>query len=218
DDEKRAFRPDVIVRLPDDKDVIIDSKVSLVDYEAFVHAEATEKEGFLKRHIEAIRRHIESLAEKKYEDLEGVNSLDFILMFMPIESAFILAFQNDSKIFQSAFEKKIIIVTPTTLLATLGTIKNMWKFQRQNVNAQKIAQDAGKLLDKFRGFVEDLERLGAQISTVQKSYDATMNKLVSGKGNLVASATKIQNLGVQMKKPLPKNIIEQSEDLDLSQD
>ncbi len=218
DDENRAFRPDVIVRLPDDKDVIIDSKVSLVDYEAFVHAEAIEKEGFLKRHIEAIKRHIESLAEKKYEDLEGVNSLDFILMFMPIESAFILAFQNDSKIFQSAFEKKIIIVTPTTLLATLGTIKNMWKFQRQNVNAQKIAQDAGKLLDKFRGFVEDLERLGTQISTVQKSYDGAMNKLVSGKGNLVASATKIQNLGVQMKKPLPKNIIEQSEDSDLSQD
>ncbi len=212
DSDSRVFRPDAVVRLPDGKDVIIDSKVTLIDYEAFTNAEnAVNREVSLKRHIVAVKRHIDGLAEKKYEDLLGVNSLDFILMFMPIESAFILTFQHDQKLCLTAFEKKIIIVTPTTLLATLGTIKNMWTYANQNANAQKIAQDAGNLLDKFRGFAEDLEKLGTQLNNVQDTYYGAMNKLTTGKGNLVKSALKLEALGAKMKKPLPKVILEKSD-------
>jgi len=130
---------------------------------------------------------------------------------MPIESAFILTFQHDQKLCLTAFEKKIIIVTPTTLLATLGTIKNMWTYANQNANAQKIAQDAGNLLDKFRGFAEDLEKLGTQLNNVQDTYYGAMNKLTTGKGNLVKSALKLEALGAKMKKPLPKVILEKSD-------
>jgi len=212
DENNKQFRPDVIVKLPEGKDIIIDSKVSLNAYESYVNSsDESEKNQYLKIHVQAVKTHIESLSDKKYEDLPGVNSLDFILMFMPIESAFVVAFQHDEDLFQTAFKKKIVVVTPTTLLATLGTIKNTWRYQHQNINAQKIAVDAGKLLDKFRGFVEDFEKMGSQISTVVKTHELAMNKLSKGKGNLVSQTIKLQDLGVQMKKDISSAILDKAE-------
>ena len=212
DQDNQQFRPDVVVHLPDNRDVIIDSKVSLNAYESYVNGDdELERSKYLKSHVQAVKLHIESLSNKKYENLPNINSLDFILMFMPIESAFVAAFQHDESLFRSAFNKKIIVVTPTTLLATLGTIKNTWNYQNQNVNAQRIAADAGKMLDKFRGFVEDLEKIGSQISTVVKTYESAMNKLSKGKGNLINQTSKLQDLGVQMKKTIPPAILEQAE-------
>jgi DNA recombination protein RmuC len=212
DENNKQFRPDVIVRLPEGKDIIIDSKVSLNAYESYVNSsDESEKNQYLKIHVQAVKTHIESLSDKKYEDLPGVNSLDFILMFMPIESAFVVAFQHDEDLFQTAFKKKIVVVTPTTLLATLGTIKNTWRYQHQNINAQKIAVDAGKLLDKFRGFVEDFEKMGSQISTVAKTHELAMNKLSKGKGNLISQTIKLQDLGVQMKKDISSSILDKAE-------
>ncbi|MDC0535809.1 DNA recombination protein RmuC, partial [Francisellaceae bacterium] len=149
DESDKIFRPDVVVHMPDKRDVIIDSKVSLNAYEAYTNEDDEDLKGtYLKAHIQAVKQHIESLSNKQYENLKNVNSLDFILMFMPIESAFVVAFQHDEDLFRKAFNKKIVVVTPTTLLATLGTIKNTWNYQHQNANAQKIAEDAGKMLDK----------------------------------------------------------------------
>ena len=212
DEFDKAFRPDVIVHMPDNRDVIIDSKVSLNAYEAYINCDnEDERAGYLKAHVQAVKQHIESLSNKQYENLKNVNSLDFILMFMPIESAFVVAFQHDEDLFRKAFNKKIVVVTPTTLLATLGTIKNTWNYQHQNANAQKIAEDAGKMLDKFRGFVEDFERLGLQIATVAKTHELAMNKLSKGKGNLINQTSKLQELGVQMKKNIPSSVVDQAE-------
>ena len=212
DENDARMRPDVIVRLPDGKDIIIDAKVSLVSYEAYIRTESeSEKAQLLKKHIDAIKQHIQQLSNKNYERLSGVNSLDFILMFMPIESAFVVAFQYDDGLFQEAFNKRIIIVTPTTLLATLGTIRNTWKYENLNKNAGEISQRAAKMLDKFRGFVEDIELIGKQIDKSKESYDAALNKLSKGRGNLVKQAEQLKIMGVQMKKELPQSILDQSE-------
>lgn len=209
----KSYNPDVIIKLPDDKDVIVDAKVSLVDYNNYINAENdADRETALKKHIQAVKSHIDLLSEKNYENLEGVNSLDFILMFMPIESAFVLAFQNDEELFQKAFKQRIIVVTPTTLLATLGTINHSWKYERQNKNAEEIAKRAQLMLDKFRLFVEDIDKLGKQLATVNDSYDKALNKLSKGNGNLVKQASMLVDLGVGMKKELPKTITDQAED------
>ncbi|WP_119343633.1 DNA recombination protein RmuC [Facilibium subflavum] len=211
-DEQKTFRPDVIVHLPDGKDVIVDAKVSLVSYDAYTKADGEmQKQQCLKKHIEAVRQHVSLLSEKGYENLSGINSLDFVLMFIPIEAAFVLAFQHDDRLFQEAFKKRIIIVTPTTLLATLGTIRNTWKYEQINKNAEEISDRAGKMLDKFRGFIEDIENLGKHIHKTQDLYDNSLNKLTKGRGNLIAQASQLKALGVQMKKDLPQSIIEQSE-------
>ncbi len=211
DEDNHLFKPDVIIRLPDDKDVIIDSKVSLLAYEQYCSAE-NEQQGAvaLKAHIKAIREHIKGLSDKDYSALKGLRSLDFVLLFMPIESAFMTAFQADESLFTEAFEHKIVVVTPTTLLATLKTIDNIWRYERQNENARLIADKAGSLYDKIRGFVEDLEKLGNQLSTVNKTYDNAMNKLSSGHGNLVRQASSFVDLGVKVKKTLPKSLTEQA--------
>ncbi len=211
DEDNHLFKPDVIIRLPDDKDVIIDSKVSLLAYEQYCSAE-NEQQGAaaLKAHIKAIRDHIKGLSDKDYSALKGLRSLDFVLLFMPIESAFMTAFQADESLFTEAFEHKIVVVTPTTLLATLKTIDNIWRYERQNENARLIADKAGSLYDKIRGFVEDLEKLGNQLGTVNKTYDNAMNKLSSGHGNLVRQASSFVDLGVKVKKTLPKSLTEQA--------
>ena len=211
DEDNRLFKPDVIVRLPEDKDVVIDSKVSLLAYERYCSTEDDqERVTALKQHAEAVRNHIKGLSSKDYSGLKGLRSLDFVLLFMPIESAFIAAFQADERLFTDAFEHKIIVVTPTTLLATLRTIENIWRYERQNENARVIADKAGSLYDKICGFVEDIEKLGKQLSTVNGTYDALRNKLNQGRGNLVNQAASFVELGVKVKKALPKTITEQA--------
>ncbi|OAI15469.1 recombinase RmuC [Methylomonas lenta] len=210
DQDNRMFKPDVIIRLPDNKDVIIDSKVSLVAYERYCSAEEDHQRiEALKQHTEAVRNHIKSLSSKDYSSLKGLRSLDFVLLFMPIEAAFMAAFQADEKLFSDAFEHKIVVVTPTTLLATLRTIQNIWRYEQQNENARLIADKAGTLYDKIRGFAEDIEKLGNQLSTVHKTYDGIVNKLSTGSGNLLRQASSFEELGVKVKKKLPKSLTEQ---------
>lgn len=212
DSDNRLLKPDVIIHLPEGKDVVIDSKVSLADYERYSSSEEeTVQAEALKNHVRAIRNHIDTLSGKDYASLKGLRSLDFVLMFIPIEAAFMAAFQHDEKLFSDAFRKKIVVVTPTTLLATLRTIENIWRYERQNQNAQAIANRAGAIYDKLRGFVEDMEKLGKQISTVNDSYEGAMNKLTRGRGNLINQATQFVNLGVKVKKTIPKSITETAE-------
>lgn len=213
DRDNRLLKPDVIVHLPEGKDVIIDSKVSLLAYDAYSSTESDEyREQTLSEHIKAIKSHIKGLSEKDYSSIKGIRSLDFVLMFMPIETAFMLAFESDDSLFSEAFQNNIIVVTPTTLLATLRTIENIWRYERQNENARIIAGKAGNLYDKIRGFVEDFEKLGTQISTVQGSYETAMNKLTQGKGNVVRQASSFVELGVKIKKPIPKSMMEYSDE------
>ena len=210
-ENNKMFKPDVIVRLPEDKDIVIDSKVSLLAYERHCSTEDDEERiAALKQHTEAVRTHIKSLSTKDYSGLKGLRSLDFVLLFMPIEAAFIAAFQADERLFTDAFEHKIIVVTPTTLLATLRTIENIWRYERQNENARAIADKAGIVYDKIRGFVEDLDKLGKQLSTVHTTYDGVMNKLTQGQGNLIRQASSFVDLGVKVKKTIPKSITEQA--------
>ena len=211
DEDNRLFKPDVIVRLPEDKDVVIDSKVSLLAYERYCLTEDDqERIAALKQHAEAVRNHIKGLSNKDYSALKGLRSLDFVLLFMPIESAFIAAFQADEGLFTDAFEHKIIVVTPTTLLATLRTIENIWRYERRNENARAIADKAGSIYDKLCGFVEDIEKLGKQLSTVNSTYDALRSKLSQGRGNLISQAGSFVELGVKVKKTLPKTVTGQA--------
>ena len=158
--------------------------------------------------MQSVRNHIKGLSEKDYTSLKELRSLDFVLMFMPIDAAFMAAFQQDEKLFSAAFEKKIIVVTPTTLLATLRTIENIWRYERQNENARKVAGKAGQLYDKLRGFLEDFEKIGKQLNTVHSTYDTAMNKLTLGKGNLIRQAESFVDLGVKVKKQLPREIVD----------
>ncbi len=211
DGENRLFKPDVIVRLPENKDVVIDSKVSLVAYERYCSSEDDQERALaIKQHTDAVREHIKTLSNKDYSGLNGLRSLDFVLLFMPIEAAFIAAFQADERLFTDAFEHKIIVVTPTTLLATLRTIENIWRYERQNENARAIADKAGSVYDKICGFVEDIDKLGKQLNTAIATYDGVKNKLTQGRGNLINQASSFVDLGVKVKKTFPKTITEQA--------
>ncbi|MDX1633833.1 MAG: DNA recombination protein RmuC [Marinobacter sp.] len=212
DGEGQLLRPDVIVHLPDSRNLVVDSKVSLVAYQQWVVAEEeSDKEAALKAHVEAVRQHIRSLSEKDYSQLHGLHSPDFVFLFMPIEPAFVAAFQQDENLFAEAFERKIIVVTPTTLLATLRTIENIWRYERQSQNARRIAERAGAVYDKLRVFVEAMERMGSQLQTVQGTYDNAMNTLTRGRGNLISQANRFVELGVRVKKELPKAVMDQAE-------
>ncbi len=212
DGDQRLFRPDVIVRLPEGRDIVIDSKVSLVAYERCCALDdGPDREAAVREHVQAIRNHIKALAQKDYAGLSGLRSLDFILLFMPIEAAFMLAFQHDDKLFADAFGSHIVVVTPTTLLATLRTVENIWRYERRNENAKLIADRAGMIYDKLRGFVEDLERLGLHLGSAQRSYEDALNKLTRGRGNLIGQAERFVELGVKVNKRLPKSILERAE-------
>ncbi len=204
--------PDVVLHLPDNKRMIIDSKVSLTDYERYVNAEEDERPGFLKAHINSIRKHVDQLSEKKYEDLYDIQSPDFVLLFIPIEPAFAIAINEDNSIYNKAFEKNIVIVTPATLLATLRTVDTMWNNEKQQRNAIEIARQAGALYDKFEGLVSDLTGVGKKIDAAKTDYSAAMNKLVEGRGNLITSVEKLKKLGAKAKKSLPEIIIKRSEE------
>lgn len=212
DNEGQLLRPDVVVHLPDSRNLIIDSKVSLVAYQRWVTAEDEgPRTEALKQHVEAVRQHIRGLSEKDYSQVNGLHSPDFVLLFMPIEPAFVAAFQHDESLFSEAFDKKIVIVTPTTLLATLRTIENIWRYERQSQNARRIAERASAVYDKLRVFVEAMEKLGTQLKTAQGSYDSAMNTLTRGRGNLVSQTTRFVDLGVRVKKELPRTILDQSD-------
>jgi len=212
DEDNQLLRPDVIVHLPDQRNLVIDSKVSLVAYQQWVTADQEEERAAaLKQHVEAVRNHIRTLSEKDYSQLNGLHSPDFVLLFMPIEPAFVAAFQEDENLFAEAFERKIIVVTPTTLLATLRTIENIWRYERQSQNARRIADRAGAVYDKLRVFVEAMEKLGSQLHTAQGTYDNAMNTLTRGRGNLISQANRFVELGVRVKKELPKSIVDQAE-------
>jgi len=208
---QRVF-PDVVINLPDGKKMIVDSKVSLTAYEKLINAEdEILRAGFLKEHVNSIRRHVEQLGEKNYHDLYQIESPDFVLLFIPIEPAFAIALNEDSALYNKAFEKNIVIVTPSTLLATLRTIDSMWANQKQQENAFEIARQAGALYDKFEGFVTDLIRLGKKIDESKSEYQGAMNKLVDGKGNLITSVEKLKKMGAKAKKSLPESVIKRAE-------
>ena len=203
-DRKNRFqRPDVIVHLPEGRDIIIDSKVSLVSWEKYVNCEdEKEQAAFLKSHVKAIREHVKSLSEKDYTSLKEIRSLDFVLMFMPIEAAFLAAFQSDDSLFTDAVTRKIILVSPTTLLTTLRTIESIWRYEKQSRNAQEIAERAAALYDKFCSFTEDMERMGKQIHALQNSYDNAMTRLSRGRGNLISKVEHFPKMGVKVKKAM----------------
>lgn len=203
DDDNKTYQPDVIVHLPDNKDIIIDSKVSLVAYERLQAGDEAE----LAAHLQSLRNHIKLLSDKQYQKLKGIQTLDFVLMFVPIEPALTLAMQADASLFNDALSKNIVLVTPSTLLATLRTIQNIWRFEHQNQNALKIAQRAGDLYDKFVNFAEDMQDLGKRLDTTQKSYDAAMNKLKEGRGNLIKRAEDIRQMGAASSKKLCDTLV-----------
>jgi len=210
-DEGKRLQPDVVIKLPDDKNIIIDSKVTLVDYERYVN-QTDEKDTHLKKHIQSIRRHLKSLDTKTYQKLYQIDGLDFVLMFIPIEPAFSLAIQHEPALFNEAYDRNIVIVSPATLIATLRTIANIWKNEYQNRNALEIARQGGDLYDKFVGFAEDLKTVGKHIDVTQKVYVDAMKKLVDGKGNLVSRAQRIKELGANTTKLIDKKLLKQSEE------
>ncbi len=212
-EEGRRQQPDIVIHLPDEKYVIIDSKVSLTAYEKWVTAETDEERNkALKEHLLSVNAHLEGLSKKEYQKLHGDKSPDFVLLFIPIEGAFNAALQNDHGIYQKAMDKNIVIVSTTTLLATLRTISSIWRQENRNRNIEEIADEGAKLYDKFVNFVEDLDRLGSQMQTAQKTYDAAMNKLSTGRGNLVNRAEKMKKLGLQTTKSLPPKLMDNNDD------
>ncbi len=211
-EEGRRLQPDVVLHLPDQKYLIIDSKVVLTAYERF-HSEENEaqKGRHLKDHVTAIRTHVRSLSKKNYETLYQDKSPDFILMFIPIESAYSLALQSDIDLYSDSFASSIIIVSPTTLMATLATIETIWRQERQNRYAVEIADRGARLLEKFTGFIDSLQEIGDRLDQARKSYDMAFDRLRTGRGNLISQAVKLQELGVKVKKDLPESVLEGAE-------
>lgn len=209
----KSYQPDVVVHLPNDKDVVIDSKVSLAAYERYFneHDDELVRTTHLKEHVNSLRNHIKELGKKDYQDLKGIRTLDYVLMFIPIESAFLLAADHAPELMKLAFDNNIMLVSPTNLLVALRTINNIWQYEYQNQNAQKIADNAAKLYDKFHGFMVDMEKVGNAIESSQKSYDGAMNKLSTGKGNLVRQVEQFRKLGVQSNKKLASNLLDNAD-------
>jgi DNA recombination protein RmuC len=202
-------QPDVVVRLPDNKDIVIDAKVSLTAYERYVSADdEADKKLALQAHVQSIRTHIDSLSVKGYEKLEGLRTLDFVLLFIPIEPAFIAAFDSDPGMFRTAYDKQIVVVSPTTLLATLRTVQTIWRYEQQNVNAEKIAREAGALHDQFARVLEALEDTGRYIERASQSWETTRSRLTTGRGNLVRRVQQLEALGARTRKKLPASMVD----------
>lgn len=210
-EDGQRYRPDIIINLPEGKHIIVDSKVSLSAYTDYINADDEQpREMALKRHVESVRAHIKGLSEKAYQELKSLNSPDFVFLFMPIESAFMLAFQHDENLFNEAFERRIVVVTPTTLLATLRTVSSLWAIERRNRNTEKIADQARLVYEKVVSLVDYMDRLGKQINTVQGTYDDAWKSLKEGRGNLLSRADNFQKLGVRVKKELSKTLVEEA--------
>lgn len=205
-------QPDIIINLPEKKHLVIDSKVSLVAYERYCsESENENKDQHLKSHIASIRKHVNDLTGKNYQELYQISTPDFIMMFIPLDPALIIALQNDPKLFMEAFDKGIFLVSPATLLFALRTIANLWKREKQNRNALEIAKRSGQLYDKFVLFYEKLEELGVYIKKTQESYEDSLNKLKTGRGSLVSRIEKIKQLGARTSKALPNDAIEDND-------
>ncbi len=210
-DDGRRLQPDVVIHLPDNKNVVVDSKISLVDYEKFSSEDdEAQRLVFLKKHIQSLRNHVKGLSEKNYHLLYGAGSPDFVLLFVPIEPAFTLAVQHDPELFNDSFERNIVIVSTSTLLATLRTIASIWRTEYQNKNAAEIARQAGDLYDKFNGLVEDLIKVGKQMQLSRESYEDAMKKLSSGRGSLVSRTEKLKELGAKTSKSLPQSLLDRA--------
>jgi DNA recombination protein RmuC len=208
-EEGKRIQPDAVIMLPDNKHIVIDSKVSLLAYEAAVNSvNEDDRIRLVKEHISSVRNHVKSLSEKNYQSSADFNTPDFVLLFIPIEASLSIAVQADQDLFNFAWDKKIVIVSPSTLLATLRTIASVWKQERQTKNAIEIAKQSGALYDKFVGFVEDLDKIGKSIETSRVSYEAAVNKLHKGSGNLVKRAQDIEKLGAKTSKQIPSKFIE----------
>jgi len=213
-EEGCRLRPDVVIHLPQNKHLVIDSKVSLTAYELYCSAtDDKEKESRLSEHAASVRKHLKELHEKNYQDLKGLRSPELVMMFMPIEHACAVAMQYDKTLFSEAFEKNIIIVTPMTLLAALKIVFTVWRYERQNQNALRIAEEAGRLYDKLTGFAIDLTEIGRKIDSLHKTYDEAKGKLSEGKGNLISRAEKLKELGAKTSKSLPLELVSLSEDV-----
>ena len=209
----KRLQPDVVLHLPEDRHLVIDAKATLVAYEDYANAEDDKhRDAALKRHLDAVRTHIKGLSDKSYQDLYGLKSLDFVLMFIPIEPAFMLAVTHDRELFMDAWNKNVLLVSPSTLLFVVRTVASLWRQEAQNRNAQDIAKRGAELYDKLAGFVEDMESLGNRLAQAQKDYDGAINKLSSGRGNLIRQAEMLKKLGVKPSKSLPTPMIEQAND------
>lgn len=218
-DEGQRRNPDVIVHLPEGRDIVIDAKVSLTDYERYCREEdADQRQQYLRQHINSIRAHINGLNRKAYEQLEGVRTLDFVLIFVPVEAAFMLALELDNTLFRDAYDKGIILVSPTTLLATLRTIHNIWRYEAQNRNAELIADKAGKLYDQLCLVVESLEDVGKHLDRSRQSWDTTRKRLVDGRGNLVKQVQDLREMGAKARRNLPESLVEEARDNDEARD
>jgi len=214
--EGSRYQPDVVIDLPDDKHLVVDAKVSLVAYERSVSADTDEeREGYVKQHLASIKNHIQELSSKNYQDLYKINSPDFVLLFVPIESSFSIAVQKDAELFNFAWDRRVVIVSPSTLLATLRTIASMWKQERQNRNVMEIARLSGSMYDKFVGFVADMENIGKYIKNGQDAYDKAINKLSVGAGNLTNTSEKIKKLGAKATKQIDTKYLDLNETQDL---
>ena len=206
-EDGRRRNPDVVIHLPEGRDIVIDAKVSLVDYERYFHAEDEDtKQQCLNQHLASLKAHIRGLSGKDYESLEGVNSLDFVLIFIPVESAFMLALDQAPDMMRDAYDRGIIVVSPSTLMVTLRTIKNLWSYADQNRNAQVIADKAGGLYDQFVLYIEALEDVGRHLDKSREVWDTAHKRLVSGRGNLVRRSEELKKLGAKAKKSIPDNV------------
>ncbi|WP_049255175.1 DNA recombination protein RmuC [Neisseria bacilliformis] len=211
DGSTRRLQPDVLVNLPDGKQIIIDSKVSLTAYVRYTQSQSEdEARTHLAEHVQSVRRHIAQLAEKKYSDIDGLKTLDFVFMFIPVEPAYLLALQQDESLFQECFDKRIMPAGPSTLLATLRTVANIWRNEQQNRNALAIAEEGGRLYDKFAGFVETLQSVGKNIEQAQTAYHKALGQLKDGRGNLITRAQKLHKLGVKAGKQIDRNLLEEA--------
>lgn len=216
DDEGKRRNPDVIIHLPEGRDIVIDAKVSLVDYERYFHAEDEDtKKLCLSQHLASLTAHIRGLSGKDYENLTGVNSLDFVLIFIPIESAFMLALDQAPDMMRDAYDRGIILVSPSTLMVTLRTIKNLWRYADQNLNAQVIADKAGGLYDQFVLYIEAIEDVGRHLDKSQEAWGTAHKRLVSGRGNLVRRSEELKKLGAKTKKVMPDNLLSIADDAGL---
>ncbi len=209
-EEGKRIQPDIVINLPDSKHIIVDSKVSMIAYERAVNAESEEERvKFVKEHLLSLRTHIKGLSEKHYQTASKLNSPDFVLLFIPIEASFSVAIQEDHEMFSFAWDQKVVIVSPSTLLATLRTISSIWQQENQTRNAIEIAKQGGALYDKFVGFIVDMETIGKNLSTTQKTYESAVNKLHTGAGNLVRRVENIKKLGAKATKELPQKMLEE---------
>ncbi|MBD3822273.1 MAG: DNA recombination protein RmuC [Thiotrichales bacterium] len=211
-DDNKRLRPDVIVNLPDDKHIIIDSKVSLNAYESALNAEDDKTRAEqVKAHLVSLQKHIEALSTKRYDHIESLNAPDFVLMFIPIEGAYLMAIEQNPALFESAFEKNIAVVTPTTLFTTLKTIEQLWRYERRSENTSSLIKKAADVYDKFVGFVESFERVGSQLESALSSYDQAKKRMMNGKGNLINQAQMLKDLAGKTKKDLPKHLVDEAD-------